>query len=57
MRFNNLEDQYLKRRVGCIDVEEKSISQLLSEMIGTAFQSRKLRETVEVWEEMLRACN
>lgn len=52
-----MEDQYLKRRVGCIDVEEKSISQLLSEMIGTAFQSRKLRETVEVWEEMLHACN
>ncbi len=49
-----MEDQYLKRKVRCIDVEEKSISQLLSEMAGTAFQGRKLGETVEVWEEMLR---
>lgn len=45
---------YLERRVECIDVKERSISQLVSEMAKTAFQGRKLAEAVEVWEEMLK---
>ncbi len=45
---------YLGRKVECIEVKEKSISQLVSEMKGTAFQGRKLGEAVEVWEEMLK---
>jgi len=49
-----LEDPHLQRKIECIDVEEKTISQLLSEMAKTAFQGRKLGEAVEVWEEMLK---
>lgn len=49
-----MEDPHLQRKVECIDVEEKTISQLLSEMAKTAFQGRKLGEAVEVWEEMLK---
>lgn len=49
-----MEDPRLQRKVECIDVEEKTISQLLSEMAKTAFQGRKLGEAVEVWEEMLK---
>jgi len=49
-----MEDSYLHRKVECISVNEKTISQLLSEMGRTAFQGRKLGEAVEVWEEMLK---
>ena len=49
-----MEDPHLQRKIECIDVEEKTISQLLSEMAKTAFQGRKLGEAVEVWEEMLK---
>jgi len=45
---------YLRRRVECINVTEKSVSELVSEMKKTAFQGRKLGEAVEVWEEMLK---
>lgn len=45
---------YFKRKVEPIEVREKSISQLLSEMSKTAYQGRKLGEIVEIWEEMLR---
>jgi len=44
----------LKKRVESIEVKEKSISQLLSEMAKTAYQGRKLGEAVEVWEEMIK---
>ncbi|HVP26838.1 MAG TPA: deoxyhypusine synthase [Candidatus Bathyarchaeia archaeon] len=47
-------DQYFKRKVECIDVKEKSVSQLLAEMSRTAYQGRKLGEAVEVWEAMLK---
>jgi len=47
-------ESYFKRKVECIDVKEKSISQLLAEMTKTAFQGRKLGEAVEVWEAMLK---
>jgi len=48
------EPSYLRKKVECIDVKEKSISHLVSEMKETAFQGRKLGEAVEVWEEMLK---
>jgi deoxyhypusine synthase len=47
-------NQYFKRKVECIDVKEKSVSQLLAEMSRTAYQGRKLGEAVEVWEAMLK---
>ncbi|RLI14172.1 deoxyhypusine synthase [Candidatus Bathyarchaeota archaeon] len=47
-------ENYLKKKVESIEVKNKSISQLLAEMANTAFQGRKLGETVEVWEEMLK---
>ena len=47
-------ENYLKKKVESIKVKNKSISQLLAEMAKTAFQGRKLGETVEVWEEMLK---
>ncbi len=45
---------YFKERVKAIDVKEKSISKLLSEMADTGFQGRKLGEAVDVWEKMLK---
>ena len=45
---------YFKKRVECIDVKEKSVSQLLAEMSRTAYQGRKLGEAVDVWEAMLK---
>jgi len=47
-------NQYFRRKVECIDVKEKSVSQLLAEMSRTAYQGRKLGEAVEVWEAMLK---
>lgn len=47
----------LKSEVKAIEVKEKSISQLLSEMAKTAFQGRKLGEAVDVWEEMIKDKN
>jgi deoxyhypusine synthase len=44
----------LNKKVECIDVKEKTISQLLSEMAKTAYQGRKLGEAVDVWEAMLK---
>lgn len=43
----------LNRKVECIEVKEKRISELLAEMAKTAYQGRKLGEAVEVWEAML----
>jgi len=48
------DSSYFRRKVECIEVKEKSISQLVSEMQQTAYQGRKLGEAVEVWEEMLK---
>ncbi len=45
---------YFNKRLEPIKVNEKSISQLLSEMGRTAYQGRKLGETVAVWEKMIR---
>ena len=47
-------DSHFNRKLEAIEVKEKSISQLLSEMSKTAYQGRKLGEAVEVWEAMLR---
>ncbi len=44
---------YFKKKVECVDVKEKSVSQLLAEMARTAYQGRKLGEAVDVWEAML----
>jgi deoxyhypusine synthase len=45
---------YFKKKVECVDVKEKSVSQLLAEMARTAYQGRKLGEAVDVWEAMLK---
>jgi deoxyhypusine synthase len=45
---------YFKRKIKAIDVEKKSVSELLVEMSNTAYQGRKLGEAVEVWEAMLK---
>jgi deoxyhypusine synthase len=45
---------YFKRKVKAIDVNRKTVSQLLAEMSNTAYQGRKLGEAVEVWEAMLK---
>ncbi len=45
---------HFKRKVEAIDVKRKSVSDLLDEMSRTAYQGRKLGETVEVWEAMLK---
>jgi deoxyhypusine synthase len=45
---------YFEKKVECVDVKEKSVSQLLAEMARTAYQGRKLGETVDVWEAMLK---
>ena len=44
---------HLNKKLEPIRVKEKSISQLLAEMSQTAYQGRKLGETVHVWEKML----
>ncbi len=51
------ETPYFKEKLETIEVKEKSISQLLSEMAKTGFQGRKLGEAVEVWEEMIKENN
>jgi len=53
MRIKMIE-AYLKKRVESVEVKERSVSQLLADMAKTAFQGRKLGETVEVWEKMLK---
>jgi len=45
---------YFRKKVAAIEVDRKSVSQLLDEMSRTAFQGRKLGEAVQVWEEMLK---
>ncbi len=47
-------DLYFTRKVEAINVEEKSVSQLLTEMGQTSYQGRKLGEAVDIWEAMLR---
>jgi deoxyhypusine synthase len=48
------ETPYFKEKLESIEVKEKSISQLLSEMAKTGFQGRKLGEAVDVWAEMIQ---
>lgn len=48
---------YLKEKVKAIEVNKKSISQLLREMGDTGFQGRKLAEVVDVWEKMIKDKN
>jgi deoxyhypusine synthase len=49
-----MSSSYFKRKIKAIDVEKKSVSELLAEMSNTAYQGRKLGEAVEVWEAMLK---
>jgi deoxyhypusine synthase len=49
-----MSDPYFKKKLEPIQVKQKSISQLLSEMSKTAYQGRKLGEAVNVWENMLK---
>ena len=44
----------LTRKVEGFIVKEKTVSQLVSEMGKTAFQGRKLAETVDLWETMVK---
>lgn len=47
-------EDFLKHPVNPIEVNDKSISELLKEMQHTAFQGRKLGEAVEIWLNMLK---
>jgi len=49
-----MSDSYFTKKLEPIQVKEKTISQLLAEMSRTAYQGRKLGETVEVWENMIK---
>ena len=49
-----MKNPYLKEKVRAIEVNKKSISQLLKEMQGTGFQGRKLAEIADVWEKMIK---
>ena len=51
------EKKYLKEKVRAIEVNKKSVSQLLNEMANTGFQGRKLGEIVQVWEKMIKDRN
>lgn len=42
------------KKIKAIEVNKKTISNLLDEMKDTGFQGRKLGEVVEVWEKMLK---
>ncbi len=46
-------EELLKNKVRAIEVKEKSISELLSDMQQTGFQGRKLAEVVNVFERMI----
>lgn len=48
---------YFVEKVKAIEVGQKSISQLLTEMQQTGFQGRKLAEVVHVFEKMIRDPN
>jgi len=49
-----IENPYLKEKLTPIEVKEKTISELLKEMGNTGFQGRKIGETVDVCEKMIR---
>ena len=44
----------LTKKVEGFTVEEKSVSQLVSEMGKTGYQGRKLAEAVDLWEKMVK---
>jgi len=48
------QNPFLQKKVKAIEVNQKSISQLLKEMENTGFQGRKLAEAAEVWERMVK---
>ncbi|MEW6328782.1 MAG: deoxyhypusine synthase [Candidatus Micrarchaeota archaeon] len=47
-------NKFLKEPTEPVDVSEKTVGELLSAMLKTGFQGRKLAECVEVWRDMLR---
>lgn len=56
-KVRNITQKYKTRKVEAIDVNPKSVSELLSAMAKTGFQGRKLGEVVDVWEEMIKDKN
>jgi len=49
-----MSNRYFKKKVECVEVNEKSVSKLLAEMSRTAYQGGKLGEAADVWEAMLK---
>ncbi len=49
--------KYKTKKLEAINVDTKSISDLLSVMAKTGFQGRKLGEVIDVWEEMIKDKN
>ncbi len=45
--------KYFSRPLKAIEVNKRSISELLNEMAGTGFQGKKLGEVANIWSEML----
>ena len=52
--FDIKNNPYFREKVKAVEVNDKSISQLLKEMTDTGFQGRKLGEVVDVWEKMVK---
>ena len=48
---------FLTKPTETIEVNDKSISELLKSMAGTGFQGRKLGEVADTWEEMINDKN
>ena len=49
-----MQSSFLKRKVKAIEVNKKSVSELLDAMADTGFQGRKLGEAVQTWEKMIK---
>src|SRR3989344_1612110 len=53
----NPKNPFLTKPTETIEVNDKSISELLKSMAGTGFQGRKLGEFADTWEEMINDKN
>jgi deoxyhypusine synthase len=49
-----MKKSYFNKKVEAINVNKKTISQLLTEMSKTAYQGRKLGEATDIWQAMLQ---
>jgi deoxyhypusine synthase len=52
-----MNNSYFNKKLEPINVQPKTVSQLLSEMGKTAYQGRKLGEAVGIWENMIKDPN